>query len=197
MINNIQEFKKSLLKNLIEKTEKYEIEWKWFTENFGKVLEEKHSIFYLENTKRLFPYNNEDILSDFPENYKIIAEESMFVTIKYYKKKKKLKEKKLRYGLIKGYNADAKTGENMLSLVCDKKSARYYIPIITSNSSEKFHEELEKLYYLAEFKMYSEMKIIEKWISGNFDEDAKQFKKQEAENKLKKRENKSLIDTTN
>lgn len=116
----------------------------------------------------------------------------MFVIIKYYKKKnKKYIEKKLRYGLIKGYNSDEKKGEPMLSLVCDKKSASYYIPIITSNSSETCRKELEELYYLAEFKMYNEMKLIEKWISGEFDEAAKEFEKQKAVNKLEQEKKKT------
>ncbi|WP_145146533.1 hypothetical protein [Paenibacillus xylanexedens] len=186
MINNIDKFKESLIRKLLEKTDKYEIEWKWFDADEQEDLERKH-YFYSTRPERRFPYDNEDILSDFPENYKIIADESMFVTIKYYKKKnKKYVKKKLRYGLIKGANSDEKMKGTMLSLICDKKSANYYIPIITSNSSEECRKELEELYYLAEFKMQNEMKLIEKWISGEFDEAAEEFEKQKAANKLEK-----------
>ncbi len=174
MTSNIEDFKKSLLKSLIDKTMRYEIEWKSF--GYNSIM---------------FPYKEESILSDFAEQYKLITEESMFATIKYYKKNKKIEEKELRFALIKCIS-EKEADKIVFSLICDKEASKKgYTSLIISDSSESFFEKLEELYQLAGFKMSSEIKIIEKWMSGDFEEDSKQFKKQEEENKIKKRENKN------
>lgn len=193
MIDNIEKLKESLVSTLIEKTEKYEVEWKWFKVDDKEELEKKHIFAYSKRPKRLFPYNIDAVSEEFPETYVIVAEESMFVKIKYYEKEKNGNEYlkgKLRYGLIKGYNSDSDDGEAMLSLVCDRKDSKFYVPIITSNSSEECHKKLEELYYLAEFKMHSEMKLIEKWMNGEFEKIEKEIKEEKEAKKLKKKEEK-------
>lgn len=193
-MNNVEKLKESLVNTLIEKTENYEIEWKWFK---AEDKYNKDSFLNSLKQKRVFPYDYENVSDDFPEKYSIIAEESMFAKVKYYEKNKNGKEYvkgKLRYGLIKGYNEESNTSHSMLSLVCDREGSKTYTPIITSNSSKEYHEKLEQLYYLAEFTMHKEIKLIEKWMNGEFESIGKEIKEKEKAKKLEKKEKKKQMD---
>lgn len=193
MVNdNIVKFKDSLLSKLIDKTSDYQLKWRWFSSEDEDDLLKKLNNYYKNRPKKSFPYDTNDILDDFPQNYKIIVDESMYVTIKYYikNKKGKPKEKKLRYGLIKGVDPDDNNSKCMLSLVCDRKDSEFYVPIITRNATEANLEKLKKLYFLAEFKMDKEMKIIERWITNEFDDIEKNIKRKKEQKKILKKADK-------